>query len=246
MVKLPKLNKKNVSIGVAVVVAVIVVSYFASPKFHNWVNNLFSKNEENFIPVAQSLTVGSAGQYTRPSYKSQLPPRFGSTLTGVVKGPQAPSHLQASPGHSIDLVSAVGSCGDLPPELQGMSQREINNAVHEQFEAPLQYLESEDLLPQPQLGVNSYGNDPRDPNTFMYDRMIYANQKRPLLEDNDYIRGSLPIQPVMRGYHDVVPKPHLDLRRGALEHLGDFQTHLEKQDIFMKNTRFEKLFAEQC
>lgn len=244
-----KSSDQSLALVIGVVVIAVAYILLSNCSSGGYGAKVARRRKERFIPVAQSLSYNNADQYARPGYKSQLPPRFGSALTGTVRGPQAPAHMQGTTDGPLDLVSAVGSCGGgngVPAELQGLSAEDVDAALKGGNDAPLQYVDPSDLLPEAQLGSNHFGNDPRNPDTYMYNRMIFANKKRRLLEDNDYIRGSLYIPQISRGYFDTSAMPHLDLRRGAMSYLGDFQSEVEKQDLFVKNTRMDALYGDQC
>ena len=188
-----------------------------------------SKSTEHFLNVPRAVYVDGPEenapgyQYSdsqilsRPNFKAHTQPRFyQGDLVGELRGPMAPSSVQAFGSSPMDYMGMVGESYDTPPELQHLSKDEVDKLIKEKFEDPLQYQDV--ALPETNMEMMNFGKDPRDPNTFIYDRLIYANQKRRNRTNADLIRGDIPIANINahKGWNQVSVKPHLDTVVGAL------------------------------
>jgi hypothetical protein len=175
---------------------------------------------------------------TRPTYRPDIPPRmYSGSHAGEIRGAMPPLSMQAVPLSPTDdgalfteMVGANYSTEDNDC-LEGYSEDQISEMLYEKYEKPLEYDDPSETLPSEDMSSIKYGKLPSDPESFMYDRMIYVNQKRRNLQGADWIRGDLAIVPDQRGWHDVSVIPHLDLRRGAMGagHIGpDVQTEVDQ------------------
>lgn len=195
--------------------------------------------------VKESPPFSDSQFLSRPSYRADVPPRFyPGDLKSELIGAQPPRNVQAVPTNPMDYSRLVcdSSIDDVPEELQNLSPDELNRMIYDKYIDPLSYVDPSEVLPGDDMSSLKYGDKlASDPNTYVYDRLIYANQKRRLNEGADWIRGDLPIYPDNRGWHQVSVKPHLDLRRGAISsHIGpDYSTMIEYGDLCMENNRAE-------
>lgn len=134
----------------------------------------------------------------------------------------------------IEFTRMVGfdqSTG-VPSELKGYNKAELDRMIDDKYINPLTYVEPAEVLPSEDMSGTLYGKLASDPNTYVYDRLIYANQRRKLNGLGDRIRGDLKIIPNNTDWFQVSVKPHLDLTRGAMEFIGpDYKAECERQDI---------------
>lgn len=168
----------------------------------------------------------SCNYVSRPTYKPDYQPRMHAS--GIS------SQIRASDPH----VGLLGTADF--EEMAGWGQRArdvadmaVDGDDHLAREGGVsnggvdmnkQYSEAEECrtnMPAPDLESLKFGRDPRNPQTFMYDRLIFANKKRRNWEGADLIRGDVPILPDNKGWFQVNVHSHLDLRKGALQHICD-------------------------
>ena len=142
-----------------------------------------------------------------------------------------------SPRPKYDFAQVLTNKGTESPD--GLSENAVNTALYSEYQDPLEYVDPQDVLPSEDMSSLSYGKKPSDPDTYVYDRLIYANQRRRGLEGADFIRGDLPIAPDNRGWFQVSVKPHLDLRKGAVGwQIGpDYNTEQQSRDIQVDSAR---------
>ena len=143
----------------------------------------------------------------------------------------------ASPG-GTDFAS-MAKLGAAVPSAGGLSEQEANQDIYASYLNPLEYQNPQDVLPSDDMSSVAYGKLPSDPNTYVYDRLIVANQRRRNLEGADWIRGDLPITPDSRNWFQVSVKPHLDLRQGGVGwQIGpDYNTIVESRDLAVNAAR---------
>jgi hypothetical protein len=120
-----------------------------------------------------------------------------------------------------------------------MSENQVDRDLYAGYLDPLEYTNPQDVLPSADMSSIAYGKLPSDPDTYVYDRLITANQKRRGLEGADWIRGDLPIAPDNRNWFQVSVKPHLDLRQGAVGwQIGpSYSTLVEGRDLATSSAR---------
>jgi hypothetical protein len=96
------------------------------------------------------------------------------------------------------------------------SPEDLNHGVHDKFVAPMDYIDTEELLPQDAMDNSLAGS----PEVYMTDRLIYSNKRDRNLEGADFIRGDLYIAPDARDWFQVSARPNISLRQGAMNHIG--------------------------
>lgn len=181
---------------------------------------------------------------TRPSYRPDVPPRtYSGSYVGELRGAMPPLGMQAVPAGPMDhsepdvegatKFAAMVGVENLQQAdgLEGYSEGEINDMIYEKYGKPLEYDDPSETLPGQDMSSVKYGKLASDPDTYVYDRLLYVNQKRRTSGAGDWIRGDLAIVPENRGWFSVSAIPHLDLRRGAVGggHVGpDMDTEVDE------------------
>jgi hypothetical protein len=95
----------------------------------------------------------------------------------------------------------------------------------------LEYLSPKDLLPVPDM-ASVLTKDPTEPNTFMYDRTLFAPLKRRNINPVDFIRGDLAIPLDNKGWFFSAASPGTDLMVGAMNIIApDIEQQTMMQDI---------------
>jgi hypothetical protein len=172
--------------------------------------------------------------YSRPNYNTAPSYRFNADGTTAqtrgraaqADGPYVATYSSLDAMMMADMASNVSNGKTSKVSYQRGSSNEGSRSS-DVYEDPLKYIPTSELLVQPNVSAMTFGKDPSDPQTFMYTRNIFANQKRRSWAGADLIRGDLPIAPDNRGWFQVSAHAHLDLRRGALQFIGD-----NKQDVY--------------
>ncbi len=177
------------------------------------------KEEPRETYLAERNEVGD-NFYARPNYATAPSYRFNPHgVTAQTRGrateDDAPTMATYSSLDAMRLASMVED------EVDEVGEAEEGGNTNNKYHDPLEYVPTSELLVKPDISAMTFGKDPSDPSTFMYTRNIYANQKRRNWVGADLIRGDLPIAPDNRGWFQVSAKAHLDLRRGALQHISD-------------------------
>ena len=115
----------------------------------------------------------------------------------------------------------------------GLSTSQVNTILAEKFgrtDSQQQYMEPKELLPVPDM-KKALARDPSDPNTFMYDRYLFAPLKRRYGNVYvDYIRGDLAIPQLRTGWFDVPPVAAQDLSEGYFADYLDIQQSTNIRD----------------
>lgn len=142
------------------------------------------------------------------------PRMWGGDYAAVLRGAQPPYGVQAVPTHSVENFAKMAPVGN-KDALSGLDQETQDQLIYNKYQKNLEYLEPAELLPKDDMSGTAYGKAISDPETFVYDRFIYANQRRRNLYGADFIRGDLMIAPNNTGWFQVSVKPHLDLRIGS-------------------------------
>ena len=224
---------------------ILIVAVVAAIVIYLWMNR---ETKEGYIDVKQSAyeynepitakteyAMKSSQFMNRPTYKSGLPPRFyAGDYKSELRGAEPPADVMGTTTNPLQyskvpntLASEGGSNGKSSSLYQTSG-----------YSDPLEYIDPSEVLPAEDTSGIEFGRLASDPETYVYDRLIYANQKRRNLNDADWIRGDLPIAPDNRGWFQTSVKPHLDLRTGAMQHIGpDYTTTIDREDIIMTSAR---------
>jgi hypothetical protein len=115
------------------------------------------------------------------------------------------------PDYSRLVSGAMGEQG-----LEGKSQENIDRDMYERYMRNLEYTDPSEMLPADDMGGSTHGALLSDPDTFIFDRQIYAVQKRRGWSGGDFFRGDLKIAPHNLGWFQTSSKAHLDLVTGAI------------------------------
>lgn len=178
---------------------------------------------------------GSQGQTMQEYEREEAAARTAGRMEYVSNPNYAPP-LQ-SHGGKVDFRQLATGKGT--QSAGGLSEQQANVDIYAKYLNPLDYTNPQDVLPSEDMSSVAYGKLPSDPNTYVYDRLIVANQRRRNLEGADWIRGDLPIAPDNRNWFQVSVKPHLDLRQGAVTwQIGpDYDTMVEGRDLAVSAAR---------
>lgn len=190
---------------------------------------------------------------SRPNFRADLSPRFdaervgGGNITGTFPG-MAVQGAPLTPVESVMSVStpsyaAMGgpnaAYGDSRLPSGGMTTSQVNSILANKFgrgnsDAPV-YTDPKQLLPTADM-KKALARDPSDPNTFMYDRYIFAPLKRRYGQvPVDFIRGDLAIPQLRMGWFDPSPTSRNDLFAGYFSDYLDIQ-----QSTSVKDAIFER------
>ena len=185
---------------------------------------------------------------SRPNFRASLDPRFDdSRYAGNIVGGFPGMSVQGAPVTPVESLVNVesgapsyasmgGSNGAYAdPRLPegGLSTSQVNTILAEKFgrtDSQKQYMEPKELLPVPDM-KKALARDPSDPNTFMYDRYLFAPLKRRYGNVYvDYIRGDLAIPQLRTGWFDVPPVAAQDLSEGYFADYLDIQQSTNIRD----------------
>jgi hypothetical protein len=168
---------------------------------------------------SQSFPNSSTEFYSRPTYNTS--PMYRTNPDGTMaqtRGRAAkadgPFVATFSSLEAMRLANLAETVSEPTPESGTSNGDPI-------YQDPLKYIPTSELLVQPNISAMTNGKDPRDAKNFMYHRNIFVNQKRRGWEGGCQIRGDLEIAPDNKGWFQVNAHAHLDLRRGALQHISD-------------------------
>jgi len=210
--------------------------------------------EPGYLPAEKMIPAGYAQQiagdirenYSTTDYQSipQYMREQGAARTQE-NAENAMNRDYAFPVESQSGKTDFASMAKLGQPVQsagGMPESEINEDIYAKYLNPLDYTNPQDVLPSDDMSSVAYGKLPSDPNTYVYDRLIVANQRRRNLEGADWIRGDLPIAPDNRGWFQVSNRPHLDLRQGAVGwQIGPgYNTMVESRDLAISSARADE------
>lgn len=189
----------------------------------------------------------------RPTFKPDLSPRFdakrmgGGQIVGSFPG-MAVQGAPLTPVESILSVSTPsyaamggsnGAYGDERLPAGGMTSNQVNSILANKFgrgnsDTPT-YTDPKQLLPVADM-KKALARDPSDPNTFMYDRYIFAPLKRKYGQvPVDFVRGDLAIPQLRMGWFDPTPVARQDLFQGYFSNFLDIQ-----QSTSLKDAVFER------
>jgi len=146
---------------------------------------------------------------SRPTFRADLSPRFDASRVGggqiigefpgmsVQGAPLTPVESLMSVENPTYAVMGNGAYADPRLPSGGLSTTQVNTILANKFgrgtsDSP-EYTDPKQLLPVPDM-KKALARDPSDPNTFMYDRYIFAPLKRRYGQVGvDFIRGDLAI-----------------------------------------------------
>jgi hypothetical protein len=165
--------------------------------------------------TTQVMTGDSANFMSRPSFKAQLQPRMAAdgVYSKVRGGLTDPDNMLGDVNKTG--YTTINNFATLGGRIEEENKKVLNAGVAASMD------DASVSLPAADLSQLQYGKDPRDPKTFMYDRLIFANKRRRNWTGADLIRGDLPIAPDNRGWFQVNAHANIDLRKGALQHICD-------------------------
>jgi hypothetical protein len=190
---------------------------------------------------------------SRPNFRADLSPRFDSTRVGggQIVGDFPGMAVQAAPLTPVESLvnfstpsyaqmgGADGAYIDPRLPAGGLSTSQVNTILSNKFgrgagDTP-DYMDPKMLLPVPDM-KKTMARDPTDPNTFMYDRYLFAPLKRRYGKVGvDFIRGDIPIPQLRMGWFDPAPVAKQDLMAGYFADYLDIQ-----QSTSLKDALFER------
>lgn len=203
-------NKKKLLIALVVLFLIVTISCSCTN------NDLI----EGYVPAMtirrqpvheDDYKYDSRDMVRRPTLIPNNPPRItDESMVGHLKGPQPPSSARGDSGSMEDYINMVEEPDNIPEEMKKVGDEDVS------FEDPLEYQDAS--LPESNMEAMNFGKDPSDSQVYIYDRMIYANQKRRNNTNADLIRGDIAIANINShaGWHQVSVVPHLDTVMGAL------------------------------
>jgi len=197
-----------------------MVDYGANIRYNMPANNKLRTPKYNNVQLPENKSLNYADMvYQKEGYCGSCSGGGGSGVESYC----GPSCNQAKMGCNASSGSGSSAAlGQGPSRLARPSQ--VNAGPSAQFKKEynqLAYNETTDLLPvmdMSQQSVGVLGDETINP--IIYDRFIYANQKRRGLGQGDFFRGDLPIVPNNTGWFQPSADPQLDLRTGALAVMG--------------------------
>jgi hypothetical protein len=173
---------------------------------------------------------------TAPTLRQGQPLSEGKIYAG---GPE-PSFMGVTPPSQpacSDYVNMVSLHSDLPPELSGKSQSEIDVDIHESIKSQLKLPETQDMMIHPDPTPFTQGLDPANGDIFLPERTLFATSRSKYQTDNCSIRGSLFIKPTTQ-FQNVAVTPARDLKIGAVQSgvIGpDLPISVTGEDMFVTN-----------
>jgi hypothetical protein len=190
---------------------------------------------------------------SRPDFKADLSPRFDATRNsgGNILGSFPGMQVQGAPLTPVENIMSVstpsyatmggpnGAYTDPRLPAGGLSTTQVNSILSNKFgrgtPGESEYLDPKQLLPIPDM-KSSMARDPSDPNTFMYDRYLFAPLKRRYGNVGvDRIRGDLAIPQLRMGWFDPAPVAKQDLTAGYFSDFLDIQ-----QATALRDSIFER------
>lgn len=221
-------NANNILIGVIVILAIALVVYSCASKKQIAV-------KEGYQDLQWAKDYGKGNWVSRPNFRADLSPRFDAERVGGgnIVGSYPGLNVQAAPLTPVESVLSVstpsyaamggpnGAYGDERLPSGGLTTSQVNTILSEKFgrgtsDTPV-YTDPKQLLPVADM-KKALARDPSDPNTFMYDRYIFAPLKRRYGQvPVDFIRGDLAIPQIRMGYFDVSPVARQDLMAGYFQ-----------------------------
>jgi len=196
---------------------------------------------------------------SRPTFRADLSPRFDSTRVGGgnIVGEFPGMAVQGAPLTPVESVMTVqtpsyatmggpdgaynqsAAYGDPRLPAGGLTTTQVNKILSEKFgrgnAGEATYTDPKQLLPVAEM-KKALARDPSDPNTFMYDRYLFAPLKRRYGNVQvDFVRGDLAIPQLRTGWFDTSPVARQDLMAGYFSSYLDLQ-----QSTSLKDAIFER------
>lgn len=190
---------------------------------------------------------------SRPTFRADLSPRFDATRVGGgnIVGSFPGMSVQGAPLTPVESVMTVsspsyatmggsnGAYADPRLPSGGLTTSQVNTILSEKFgrgnAGESNYVDPKQLLPVADM-KKALARDPSDPNTFMYDRYLFAPLKRRYGNVQvDFIRGDLAIPQLRMGWFDPNPVAKQDLMAGYFSDFLDIQ-----QSTSLKDAIFER------
>lgn len=237
---------KETTFGLLLTALAIVGAYYAV-KTANQI-----KTRENYADLQFAKDYAAGSWVSRPSFRADLSPRFDSTRTagGNILGEFPGMSVQGAPLSPVESMAAVqvpnyatmggfnGAYGDSRLPEGGLTTSQVNTILSNKFgrgtSSSPDYTDPKELLPTPDM-TKALARDPSDPNTYMYDRYIFAPLKRRYGQVNvDFIRGDLAIPQVRMGWFDPNPVARQDLTAGYFSDYLDIQQSTAIQDAIFE------------
>ena len=143
----------------------------------------------------------------------------------------------AMPQAQVDF-STMGGAPMLPNaalttgQASDMLQQTMNGGKPDYFENSL-----------PTADIQFSSMNPMDPNTFMYDRTIFAPLKRQYGNQVDFIRGDIDVKQEFRGWFDLPAATEKDRQKGIFSQYIDIQQETALRDsTFTRTTPVQQLY----
>lgn len=194
---------------------------------------------------------------SRPNFRADLSPRFDSTRVGGgnIVGEFPGMSVQGAPLTSVESIMTVATpnyatmggpdgayaenaaYGDPRLPSGGLGTNQVNQILSNKFGRgnTNNYTDPKQLLPVADM-KKALARDPSDPNTFMYDRYLFAPLKRRYGSVGvDFIRGDLAIPQLRMGWFDPNPVAKQDLMAGYFSDYLDIQ-----QSTAVRDSIFER------
>jgi hypothetical protein len=134
--------------------------------------------------------------------------------------------------------STMGGAHQLPngalssSQAQDMLQQTMNGGKPDYFENTL-----------PTADIQFSSMNPMDPNTFMYDRTVFAPLKRQYGNQVDFIRGDIDVKQEFRGWFDLPSATQKDRVVGYFDRYIDIQQETALKDAtFTRTTPVQQLY----
>ena len=198
--------------------------------------------KENYEDIFYAKDYAKDSWVSRPTFRADLDPRFDANrYAGTVQGSFPGMAVQAAPVTPVEGLVSVqqqpsyatmggsgndGAYADPRMPSGGLTTSQVNNILAEKFGRSgyqQNYVAPKELLPVADM-KKALARDPSDPNTFMYDRYLFAPLKRRYGNVQvDFIRGDLAIPQLRMGWFDVNPVAAQDLAQGYFADYLDVQ-----------------------
>lgn len=218
--------------------------------YNNTKNKIVTKEPYENLMWAKDYATNNF--VSRPTFRADLSPRFDSTRMGGgnILGEFPGMSVQGAPLTPVTSIESVqtpsyatmggfnGAYGDNRLPAGGLTTSQVNTILSNKFgrgtsDTP-EYTNPKELLPTADM-KKALARDPSDPNTFMYDRYIFAPLKRRYGNVNvDFIRGDLAIPQLRMGWFDPNPVARQDLFAGYFSDYLDVQQSTALRDAIFE------------
>jgi hypothetical protein len=238
---------KNTNLIVGSIIAALVVLFIICKCLHKKQVAI----REPYTDMFYAKDYAKGTWQSKPTFRADLSPRFDSTRVGggnivgefpgmSVQGapltPVEPLMHVSTPSYST-MGGPDGAYTDPRLPAGGLSTTQVNTILSNKFGRGTSenYTDPKQLLPVADM-KKALARDPSDPNTFMYDRYLFAPLKRRYGNVNvDFIRGDLAIPQQRMGWFDPSPVARQDLSSGYFSDFLDIQ-----QSTSLKDSIFER------